>query len=398
MKTTKQVIYEVYKANKNTEYMTEDKLYEMTKLHITEELTKEDFVEHIKKIKEIEFSLSDDNNWAFGTELEFGGRNNRLSYDPDDEEDLIQTIKNDGSVSGDGTEYNLKPIYFKDLDDKRAKLESLCYRMAKKNCEIVPSAGEHIHYSWDGLEPYMGGIFKLACDNSYNRTQVWIQNEYKDEDSKKYLSFEINGWSGKGYRYENAVSTLQTSYEDRRKRRTNYDEYFKDKEETEVKSKTLYIMKTMQLLYSTSNRSGTESYGLGGDGTRGYTQHRTIEIRCWRTTNDYRSIIARAKIGRFVLQNLIRCGALEKEGYITYANEDIWAELRDNKDVLKAFKYLAFHYNNKHNCGLSEDDLEKQTLTTHREALAIKQRSKMIQLSLRQGSPEEKAKELFKEI
>ena len=141
MKTVKQIIYSVYQANKED---NADNLFNKVKLHLSAEhpeLNFDTFEKELSKIKYLEGLIEVDKTWMFGTELEFGGHSNRLTYDKENKNELIETIKNDCSVAGDGTEYNLKPIAFKDLDKKRVALESLCYRMANKNCTLSATAG-----------------------------------------------------------------------------------------------------------------------------------------------------------------------------------------------------------------------------------------------------------------
>lgn len=394
-KTLKQIIYSVYKSNKNDEFMTEDKMFNV--VNSLTEATREEFDKNISEIKDLEALFELDSSWAFGTELEFGGRSNRLSYDSDNNEELIETIKNDCSVSGDGTEYNLKPIYFKDLDNKKTKLESLCYRMANKNCLIVPSAGEHFHYSWDKISPFMGCIVQEFMGN-YTSNDVRMYPDFKEDDIS--LKFGHKDSYGTWY-YTPKIRMMSVGYAHNRNRVEDALKLFelnKDESNKESYDKSVAVYRLLQCLYTTSNRSGYESYGLGSDGTRGYTRHGTIELRCWRTTTDYRSIIARAHFGRFILREMLRYGIMEQRGFISYEEENIWNELRKDPYILDCFRYLAFHVNNSHKCGCGVDDIETLTSTGHKYGIAIKQRTKMIQASLVGTNPESKAKELFKLI
>lgn len=398
MKTVKQIIYSVYQANKED---NADNLFNKVKLHLSAEhpeLNFDTFEKELNKIKYLEGLIEVDKTWMFGTELEFGGHSNRLAYDKENKDELIETIKNDCSVAGDGTEYNLKPIAFKDLDKKRVALESLCFRMANKNCTLSATAGEHFHYSWKNIKPVMGAIVRSFMDSVSSRTIQYNSQEEKDTDDF-YLDF---GHSDQYSRYyEPKIKLMNDSYSDRRTRRNKPENVYTlkdDKSNQKEYDKSVAVYKLLQALYSTSNRSGNESYGLAGDGTRGYTRHKTIELRCWRTTHDYRSIIARAMIGRFFLTEMLRYGIMEAYEYLDYADENIWDKLVKNPYILDCYRYLAFHYNNKHKVGLSLDDLEVLTKTGHGYATAIKMRTAMIQKSLIKTNSESKAKELLKNI
>lgn len=399
MKTVKQTIYSVYQANKED---TADQLFDKVKMHLLAEhpaLSFDQFEKELSNIKYLEGLIEIDKTWKFGTELEFGGYSNRIAYNKDDKDELIETIKNDCSVAGDGTEYNLKPIAFKDLDKKRVALESLCYRMANKNCTLSATAGEHFHYSWKNIKPVMGAIVRSFMDS--RGSSISIQYPTQEEKTKDDF-YQDFGHSDQYSRYYDAkISFMTDSYSDRRTRRNKAENVYKlkdDKSNQKEYDKSVAVYKLLQALYSTSNRSGTESYGLAGDGTRGYTRHSTIELRCWRTTHDYRSIIARAMIGRFFLTEMLRYGIMEAYEYIDYADENIWNKITSNPYILDCYRYLAFHYNNKHKVGLKLDDLEILTKTGHGYATAIKMRTSMIQKSLIKNNSESKAKELLKNI
>ena len=161
-----------------------------------------------------------------------------------------------------------------------------------------------------------------------------------------------------------------------------------------LKKKKLY--EAFQWLYSISNRTGREHYGLGRDVTRGYTRHGTIELRAWRTTLDYRSVCARVKLGWYFIKWLITTMELDDINHIDWEEESIWTNM--NPEIKNAYMYLAFHYDNKHYVGLSETELIAKLDTTKLVAKAIKQRSKMFKKQREEGNPEKEAKRIFETI
>lgn len=397
----KTVFYKVYKAWKNDNEVCD--LYSMVKLHI--KVTDEEITEWKEQIEWIDDCIKIDKEWLFGTELEYGGRNNRLLYDRDDEEEIIETIKHDCSVSGDGTEYNLKPKRFGEEDLAR-KLESFCFRAANHNCVESWTAGEHFHYSWPKVNGLFGSlIYAMAKGdesiymNSYeqDQTKEKIGGKYSEVIFDKKPLFAESSNSGVAN-----IGQVEMPYEARRKRKWTEENIKSRAEELKITdervARTISIYRAFKTLYSTSNRSGNENYGLAGDATRGYTRHETIELRCWKTTLDYRSIIARAHVGRFVLRWLIKYILLDKFGFVRNEEQDIWEDLRKDEYVYSCFKYLAFHSANSHKVGYTQEELEILTRTSHATALAIKARTKMFKKALNKNNPESNAKELMKMI
>jgi hypothetical protein len=364
------------------------------------EITPEDFNNYIEEIKEINDRVKLDNNWKFGVELEFGGYDNHIKYDPDDEDDLVQDRKYDCSVAGDGTEYNLKPVEFAELEARKPAFESLLYRMANKNCLISYTAGQHVHYSWDNLTQEMGLVIKYVM-NPFADMSMTLE---KGKEIELVLAEDVSSESSwyKNIKYTPDVKRIETSTSViRRKLNVAFEDAYnipEEKKGSQEEAKTRVLYNALRWIYSTSNRAGTEPYGLGNDGTRGYTRHETIELRCWRTTTDYRSVIARAIVGRLFLRFVIKLAYLEKAGFVDYTKEDIWKEMKKDINVENCFKYLAFHKNNKHNVGYSEKELEQLMNISHPMVLAIKKRSDMIQKALVKGTNESDVKELFRNI
>lgn len=322
------------------------------------------------------------NNWLFGIELEYGGYDNRLNY-RDDEETLIQTIKTDGSVSGDGTEYNLKPISFEDLTTKKdiiRKIESFCFNVANKRCTISKTAGMHIHFSWDKefeteegetMGSWLGILAReifTTSFNNYAHTQGW-------PSIKLITPTETIDWKAIG---EDGL--LKWKLEQIKKL---YDAF--------------------QFIYSVSNRDGTEDYGLGTGYTRGYTFHKTLELRCWRTSYDFREIIARVFVARFFLQYILRLGLYqENELYEEIENmENIWTILNkeENAKIKAMYEYLAYNTHNKHKMGLPLHMLMTKLETINKGyADEIKRRSDIYNKALIKTNGARKAKETFETI
>lgn len=300
-------------------------------------------------------------NMMFGIELEYGGYNNRLQIKPDD---IIQTVKADASVAGDGREYNLCPRKYETIPSGSfaKEIETFMFRAANHNCTESATAGNHIHYSYKGIDRNDGQRIHEIMNvvrNHFGYSYIWEQLNQK---------IEVNSDPTKG-----AIMTPRAkAYHD-----------------------------TIQWLYSVSNRSGHEDYGLGSDYTRGFTCHGTIELRCWRTTLDYRSVIARVIVGWFFIKWALATEQEENprvEEEVDWNELDIWKQMEKDEKVKNAYTYLAFHFNNKHYIGLKEDDLCEKLNVTAQMARAIKKRTRLYQKALIKGNPEERTKELFKKI
>ena len=321
------------------------------------------------------------NHIKFGTELEYGGRGgwtNMETY-----ENIIQDEKSDGSVSGSGREYNLKPFDLNNVNTKiKQEIEKFMKEIINKhNCTEHISAGEHIHYSADELGPRHGRIIQDTINELQTRYGLYDWSRYFRKDPKE----------------SQHIKMLETQIGNERDI-LRKDAYEQDKE------RQIKIYEAYQFLYSVSNRAGTESYGLGRDCTRGYTCHRTIELRVWRTTLDFRAVFARATIGWFWLQWMIEKETLNTRGYIDWKMESIWTKLQEKPSYaqksinLIKYMYLAFHVKNQHRVGLSKEDLIIKLGCTKATAAAIKARSNMFAKQLRLGSGEAEAKEIFNAI
>jgi hypothetical protein len=347
-------------------------------------------IEKIEELLASEINGKEVNNWKFGIELEYGGCNNEISYDVNDENNLIETIKEDCSVAGDGTEYNLMPISFDDLKTNKKiikALESFCYRVANKNCTLSKTAGMHIHFSWDKeFDTDDGRIFgQLLVDMSR-----WL---YADYDRKYKLKNMIkNGLPTSRERIclNVPIEAIEWAYKD--------DE--ENKWEINMIKK---LYEAFQFIYSVSNRDGTEQYGLGTGYTRGYSRHKTLELRCWRTSYDYREIIARVFIARFFLQYILRIGLYEKYGYTKELEElnSIWEIINkpENKKLKSMYEYLAYNARNKHRMGLPLHMLMNKLITYNTQyAAEIKKRSDIYEKALKKNTNAKKAKEVFETI
>ncbi len=317
---------------------------------------------------------NEDGEAKFGTELEYGGRGSFV--DPEKYSDIIQDEKTDGSVSGSGREYNLKPeLIWKSWttrSDTKTKYENFMKENANKlKCTEHASAGEHIHYSYPGIcgedgSVLTGTINELVNFLPYEMSRRWNRNINECEYIKRIT---------KEYKEERSAITKIK------------------KLNTLERAKKLY--EAYQALYSTSNRSGCESYGLARDVTRGYTCHNTIELRCWRTTLDYRMVFCRALIGWEWLKWIIKKEWLNKQGFIDWEEESFWKEINKTQRALTAYKYLAFNIRNKHRVGLSENELIEKLNETKQFAKAMKIRSNMFMKQLVEGTDEERVKKIF---
>lgn len=300
-------------------------------------------------------------NMMFGIELEYGGYNNQLQIKPDD---IIETVKTDGSVAGDGREYNLNPRKYETITSGSfaKEIESFMFRAANHNCTESGTAGNHIHYSYKDINMNDGD--RIHDVMSIVRNNFGYSYVYKQLNKK----IEVNSDPTKG----DIMTPRVKAYHD-----------------------------AIQWLYSVSNRSGHEDYGLGSDYTRGYTCHGTIELRCWRTTLDYRSVIARVIVGWFFIKWALATEQKENprlEEEVDWNELDIWKQMEKDEKVKNAYTYLAFHFNNKHWIGLKEDDLCEKLNVTVQMARAIRNRTRLYQKSLIQNNPEARTKDLFKKI
>lgn len=305
---------------------------------------------------------NEETKMMFGIELEYGGYDNRLQVKPDD---IIETVKTDGSVAGDGREYNLCPREYETISNGTfaKEIETFMYRAANHNCTESATAGNHIHYSYNGKDMPGNGerIHEImrVVRNAFSYQYIYSELNQKIECNTNIEQGKI-------------ITPRIKAYHD-----------------------------AIQWLYSISNRSGHEDYGLGGDYTRGYTRHGTIELRCWRTTLDYRSVIARVIVGWFFIKWALATEQAEQgklENEVDWNELNIWNQMAKDEKVKNAYTYLAFHFNNKHWIGLKEDDLCAKLNTTVQMARAIKNRTRLYQKSLIQQNPEARTKELFKKI
>lgn len=387
----RQIFYYTIKRNFQTEAYepTSDEEYEeaedWTQAQIIDFLkTETECDERLVKYIDDNFNLYDKqindlrekfhNNMKWGTELEFGGRGDFLSMS--NYGSIIQDEKHDGSVSGSGREYNLVPLDYYFLRNPAAKknLENFMKDAVNKtNCTDAACAGEHIHYSYDGICSEHGADIQ----NAINEMCLKISNY-----TTAFTEMPHN------IKYFNDQKDLADKERDLIMQYAKYEELQRD----------VKIYDAFRWLYSISNRTGHENYGLRRDVTRGYTCHRTIELRAWRTTLDYRSVLARVTVGWYWLTWMIEKAELNKLGFVDWHREDIWQYTRENEYLADMYKYLAFHNNNKHQVGLDEQELILKLNVTKAFASAVKARSRMFAKQLKINSPEEQAKKLFNKI
>lgn len=375
----KKVFYYALSRNYNTERYDEDDdgneitpdvlidaLKQVGCNELIVEKIKENFMLYANQITEVKSKF---NCMKFGTELEYGGRGD--TYDCG----IVETIKDDGSVSGDGREYNLVPQEMFALSkgsNFHDELEAFMKTNANKmHCTEHPSAGEHIHYSYEEIQPHDGALIENAINDIMNTT------------------------SGI-YDFKNPITSYR-NFEMRVKRVDGIEPYISKLYSMNENSRLEKLYEAFQLLYSTSNRSGGENYGLGRNVTRGYTRHGTIEIRCWRTTLDYRSVLCRVRVGWNWLKWMIEKLTLHERGYIDWELESIISILKDNW-TMRDFQYLAFHTNNRHMVGWKEDEIIERLNLTKGYARAIKKRSDLYKKQLIIGSDEEKVRKMFNAI
>ena len=361
--------YKFYMAHKETPATQEEIQNLLEEKGITEHV----FLDRKRRIEFLEKCMC--RVKTFGIELEYAGRNTYCN----DTNELTETVKYDGSVSGDGREWNLKPQRICDIRSDRYKksLEAWMCSAIAHNCEMHVSAGNHIHFGADDMEE---------------------NGEYDDWNNQPLYDSGIMCLIGEAVRkvFNNVYSATVYDTEGYTITWTDKIRALKDASDSDLAKKK--CMEAIRFLYSVSNRHGTEDYGLGSDGTRGYTRHGTVEIRAFKTTTDYRSVIARVIVTNFFL-NWCTKARFVTEGYIDWEEvPSIWDWLNEehNMNVKNMYLYLAFHYHNKHAVGHTKEELIEKLQISKQYATAITRRSSMIAKSLLNNSPEKRAKELFK--
>jgi hypothetical protein len=242
------------------------------------------------------------------------------------------------------------------------------------------SAGNHIHFGADDMQE----------NEEY-------QDDYYDDDEQQYDS-AIMSWIGGAVRrvFNNIYG--ETIYDTEGNVIPWGDKLKALKDASDSDPEKKKCMEAIRFLYSVSNRHGTENYGLGNDGTRGYTRHGTVEIRAFKTTTDYRSVIARVIVSNFFLNWCAKIRFVI-EGFIDWEDvPSIWDWLNEthHMNVKNMYTYLAFHCHNKHAVGHTKEELIEKLYISKKYATAITRRSSMIAKSLLNNSPEKRAKELFK--
>lgn len=316
---------------------------------------------------------------TFGIELEYAGRDNDCNRN----HKLTEDLKYDSSVAGDGREWNLNPQKISDITSEKYKklLESWMVTASNHGCLIHASAGNHIHF---GRESTIAAYRETLEYDDENCPDSEVMYRIGESTQRVFALF-----------FENRIQLYDKEnnkilWEEKKKLTKKLNE------ETSTYVKKCY--EALQFLYSVSNRSGNEQYGLGCDGTRGYTRHATVEIRAFRTTTDYRSVIARVLISKFFIEWCCKAKFADY-GYIDWEEiPSIWDEINkeENKTIKDMYTYLAFHEHNKHSVGLSKNELREKLNVPKNICLAIKRRSSMIAKALLPNTAENKVKELFK--
>ena len=384
MEGMNKVVYETYK--KITEIRNDDGLsYEEREKLVAEIYEKANegydkaafnrYFEYLETFFETIYSEK-----TVGIELEYGGSSNYCNAS----HPLTLTVKHDCSVSGDGREFNLIHKKLSEIRDSVYKkdIESFMVTAANNRCTESFTAGNHIHFAFahdtchdresDTAKYLAGGIKKAINEANYTVYGSKWKPEFENPDEPVWRTW---------YVFKNKVKRavdINTGEE----RRISY----------------LYY-NALEWLYTVSNRRGTERFGLGTDITRGYTYHGTTEIRAFKTSLDYRTILARIEITNFFLNYIAKLKFLTENEYVSDTEyPTIWDEMNreGNKNVKDKYTYLAFHHTNKHYVGLSEEDLRKELNKTKSFVLAVKKRSRMIQKSLNRKNAENEVKELFK--
>lgn len=362
--------YKFYMAHKENQATNE----ELEKFLEEKLISKETWLERKRRIEFLEKCMYSAK--TFGIELEYAGRNTYCN----ETDALTETVKYDGSVAGDGREWNLKPQRLCDIrsDSYKKAIENWMLAAVAHNCEMHVSAGNHIHLGADDMQE----------NEDY-------QDDYYDE--QQYDS-AIMSSIGETVRRVFSIIYGETIYDTENNPIEWRDKIkaLKDASDSEPEKKK--CMEAIRFLYSVSNRHGTEEYGLGRDGTRGYTRHGTVEIRAFKTTTDYRSVIARVIVSNLFI-NWCAKTRFAIEGYIDWEEiPSIWDWLNETHlmNVKNMYTYLAFHCHNKHAVGHTKEELLEKLQISKQCATAITRRSSMIAKSLINNSPEKRAKELFK--
>lgn len=370
-KTLKQKIYELYKENERK--YTEEDLERLMERAGREKTEIEEAKEYWREIKQIETDFNREKTIPmFGIELEYGG------YDTSVTSELIEDTKDDGSVQGDGLEINLFPVKNteENIKEFKAKAKKMMERAEEGNCMVHPSAGMHVHVSSTSLGGQEGTNIVTITKNIFEREEVtgikWDDSEskyvYKDQYEDEYCYVDKE-------EYERMINE---GYDDEYLMiRIDGKARLKIKNENEIEEKYKKQFEWIKFLCSTSEREGFEEYGLGRDITRGYTGHRTIELRVWRTTLDYRKLTARATIAMFWIYFVNKHIRLIHKGYEKYKDVDIWEELKKDTKAYDAYQYLAFCYTNHHDIGYTEQELIDKLDMTSYSAKAIKELSRI---------------------
>lgn len=346
------------------------------------EYLNENFIGFANKIQEFQQKL--DNDVKFGTELEYTGRGGFVDCsESDDMNAIVQCEKHDGSVAGSGREYNLKPFNIYDAIAGKTSFKKRLEKFMKKNanechCTTGASAGEHIHYSYEGIEIRHGAHLIEAI----NEVMDHMENTYSDR------KFFKDVWAIK--KFQERKDIVNSLFES--------GEWIQGKFSKNNLYRSIKLYEAFQYIYSVSNRTGEEHYGLGRDITRGYTCHGTIELRAWRTTLDYRTVCARAWVGWTWLKWIIEKSELDRDGFVDWEYENVWDIARSNERIKLLYKYLAFNCDNPHKTGLSEQQLLEIFGEPKSFASAVKNRSRIFKKQLITANSEAVVKKMFNEI
>lgn len=322
---------------------------------------------------------------TYGIELEYAGYGTECNSN----NELTEDVKYDASVADDGREWNLKPQKLEKLNDENYKraLESWMVTAVNHGCEMDSTAGNHIHF---GEQYTIQDIEPEVYEDEYGDEQEYSTYSEAMEDIGRQVVKVFSKWFSIRRGIYWSDDTEVTNWLDMKK--------VKKELKKDTPSDILKCYEALQFLYSISNRSGQEEYGLGMDGTRGYTRHATVEIRVFRTTTDYRSVIARTKVSKFFLDWCCKT-LLATQEYIDWDDvPSIWDELNkiENKEIKNMYVYLAFHEHNRHYMGLSVDELRTKLNITKVKTMAIKRRSSLIAKSLLPNTVENEVKQLFR--
>lgn len=312
-----------------------------------------------------------------GIELEYGGRMNYCNAN----HPLTLTIKHDGSVSGDGREFNLIHKKLSEIRESEYKKDIETFMLVATNnrCTESYTAGNHIHFAFA----------HDTCHDTYSDTAKYLAAAITKAIEEANYTLYGAKWKPE---FENTDIWTWFTFRNKLKRAVDIN--------TGEEKRIYYLYyKAIEWLYTVSNRRGTEDYGLGRDITRGYTYHGTTEIRAFKTSLDYRTILARIEITNFFLNYLAKLKFLTENEYVSDIDyPTIWDEMNreGNKNIKNKYTYLAFHHTNRHYVGLTEEELRKELNKTKSFILAVKKRSRMIQKALNKRNAENEVKELFK--